>query len=142
MSRWFGRWELRRSAIVIELLDCDGELRLRITGQGVKLEETRQLGYDHWTNVGTNSVRQGGPILRYNIAVRTGSGRHIVFHMLGGRMKVDWPERQAGLADGPDTFAPGNVFHREGLARRRGGSSKAPVALRTDDVTTTPRRSR
>jgi hypothetical protein len=114
---WLGRWELRRSAMVIELVEKDGELRLRITGRGVALDEAIARGHDHWTNVVTNSVRHGGPILRYNVTVRTSSGRQIGFHTLGGRLNVDWPSRDEGLSDGPDTFSPGNLFQLEKVLR-------------------------
>jgi hypothetical protein len=114
---WLGRWELRRSRIAIELVDKDGELRLRIHGQGVALDEAIERGYDYWTSVVSNSVRTGGVMLRYNVTVRTGSGRQIGFHTLGGRMKLEWPERGKGLDDGPDTFSPDNLFLLEKTLR-------------------------
>jgi hypothetical protein len=110
---WLGRWEMRRSAIVIELVDKDGELRVRIAGPGVQLDEQIERGYSRWTNVVTNRVAQGGPILRYNVTVRTSTGRQLGFHQLGGRLDLGWPERSDGLADGADTFSPGSVFHFE-----------------------------
>ncbi len=128
---WLGRWELRRSAMVIELIEKDGELRLRIHGRGVQVDEPIERGYDHWTNVITNSVRQGGPMLRYNITVRTGNGRQIGFHTLGGRLGLDWPERGEGLADGPDTFSPGNLFLLEKALRAAAGASAPEHPLRS-----------
>ncbi len=121
---WLGRWELRRSAIVIELVEKEGELRLRIGGRGVQLDEQIERGYDHWTNVISNSVRQGGPMLRYNVRVRTSGGRQIGFHMMGGRLGLDWAERREGLADGPDTFSPGNLFQLEKALR---AAEKSPA---------------
>ncbi len=114
---WLGRWEMRRSRIAIELVDQDGELRLRIRGHGVQLDEAIERGYDYWTSVVSNSVRAGGVMLRYNLTVRTGSGRRIGFHTLGGRMNLAWPERGDGLDDGPDTFTPDNLFLLEKTLR-------------------------
>jgi hypothetical protein len=129
---WLGRWEMRRSAMVIELVEKDGELRLRITGRDVAVDEQIERGYDYWTNVVTNSVRQGGPMLRYNITVRTNGGRQIGFHTLGGRMSLDWPERREGLADGSDTFSPLNLFLLE-KALRAAGTAPPGHPLRSID---------
>lgn len=130
---WLGNWEMKRSAIVVELVEKEGELRLRVQGRGLQLDEQIERGYDYWTNVVTNSVRHGGPMLRYNITVRTSGGRQLGFHTLGGRMKLEWPERGDGLADGPDTFSPGNVFLLE-KALRAAGSSPANHPLRSAPV--------
>ena len=127
---WLGKWEMTRSAIVIELVAKEGELRLRIHGRGVQLDEQIERGYDHWTNVITNSVAQGGAMLRYNLTVRTGSGRQLGFHTLGGRLGLDWPERPEGLSDGPDTFSPGNLFLLE-KALRAAGTAPADHPLRS-----------
>jgi hypothetical protein len=113
---FLGRWEMRRSATTIELVEEDGALRVRIQGP-TSVDEAIERSYERWTNVITNSVRAGGPMLRYNVAVRTTGGRQIGFHTLGGRMNLPWPERGVGLGNGPDTFTPHNLFLLEKALR-------------------------
>lgn len=130
---WLGRWELRRSTIRIELYEKDGELRLRIRGRGLQVDEQIARGYDRWTNVISNSARAGGPMLRYNLAVRTNGGKQIGFHTLGGRLGLDWPERPDGLEDGPDTFSPHNLFLLD-KALKAGERSSAGSPMRSAPI--------
>ena len=130
---WLGSWEMKRSAIVIELVVKEQELHLRIRGRGMLLDEQIERAYDRWTNVITTSVAQGGPILRYNIAVRIGGGRQIGFHTLGGPLGLEWPERHEGLHDGPDTFSPQNLFLLE-KALRAAETTPAGHPLRSPPV--------
>jgi hypothetical protein len=111
---WLGKWELGRSAVVIELYERDGALRLRVSGRGAQLDEEIRREHDRWTHLITSNVRHGGPMYRYNLTVQTIRGRRIGFHSLGGRLDLGWPERRNDdLGDGPDIFSTFGVYALE-----------------------------
>ena len=108
---WLGKWEMGRSAMVIELYERGDELRLRLSGRGAQLDEPIQRDVERWTNVVNRNIRYGGLMLSWNLVVRTTRGRRIGFHCLGGPHEdLDWPERRERLGDGPDIYSTFGVF--------------------------------
>ncbi|HTJ42017.1 MAG TPA: hypothetical protein VL463_07955 [Kofleriaceae bacterium] len=103
------RWELRRSSVAIEFVKRGGELRVRVNGGGLKIDEPVDR-YDHWATGERVPVRLGGGVMmNFSVLVIAGRGRRIGFRQMGGKDARGWPERKPRLYDGSDVFSVLNI---------------------------------
>jgi hypothetical protein len=105
------RWELRRSAIVIEVIERGAELRVRVSGKGATIDEPIRATYERWATSDRVPLKHGGgKMVHFSVVVMTERGRRLGFHQMGGRDAAGWPERSPRLSDGPDVFLTLGIF--------------------------------
>jgi hypothetical protein len=114
------RWEMRSSAVEVELVREGERLRLRVRGRGARpaIDGVLAPAYEHWATSFRVPIRQGGGTMTHFSLVVVAGDRKVGFHQMGGADTYGWPERAPRLADGQDVFSIANIFSLEKALRR------------------------